>query len=78
MPMTYFPALAACEIAGAAGLIAGIWFPRLGVAAAAGLAIYFAGAVVSHLRVGDIKAIGAALFMLGMAVAAVALRVVSM
>lgn len=28
-------------------------FPRLGVAALTGLAVYFAGAVIAHLRVGD-------------------------
>src|SRR5690349_19278374 len=48
VPMKYFPLLAACEIAGAVGLVLGIWWPILGIAAATGLVIYFVGAVVSH------------------------------
>jgi hypothetical protein len=78
VPMKYLPALAACEAAGAVGLVIGIWSPPLGVAAGIGLVIYFIGAVVSHLRVGDFKGIGAAAFMLGLSVASVALRVATM
>lgn len=56
------PVLGILEIAGAMGLFAGIWNKPLGVAAAAGLALYFAGAVVSHLRKKDsIKEFGPAL-----------------
>src|SRR5580765_7454694 len=64
VPMKYLPLLAACEIAGALGLVAGIWWPPLGVAAGVGLVIYFVGAVVSHLRVRDFKGIGPAAFIL--------------
>jgi hypothetical protein len=78
VPMKYFALLAACEIAGAIGLIIGIWFPSLGLVAGAGLVIYFVGAVVSHIRVGDFKNIGSAAFMLGMSIAAIALRIVTM
>jgi len=78
VPIKFFPHLAACEIAGALGLIIGIWSPRLGVAAGTGLVIYFVGAIVSHLRVGDFKGIGSAAFMLGLSVAAVALRIATM
>src|SRR5580765_2814108 len=60
VPMKYFPALAACEFAGTVGLVLGIWWPLLGAAAGVGLVIYFAGAVISHLRVGDLKGIGPA------------------
>ena len=74
VPLSYFPLLAACEFAGAVGLILGIWRPGLGVAAGIGLALYFVGAVVSHLRVGDAKGIGPAAFMLGLAAGALALR----
>lgn len=31
VPLQYFPLLAACEIAGAAGVVLGIWWPLLGV-----------------------------------------------
>ena len=74
VPMKYFPVLAACELAGTAGLILGIWFPLLGIGAAAGLVIYFLGAVVSHLRVGDVKGIGPAAMLLVVSAAAVCLR----
>lgn len=77
VPMKYFPLLAACELAGTVGLIFGIFFPLLGVAAAAGLGIYFAGAVISHLRVGDAKGIGPAAMLLTVSVAAVCLRMLA-
>ena len=76
VPLKYFPLLALCEIAGAVGLVVGILVPPLGVAAAVGLVVYFAGAVVSHLRVGDVKGINPDVFMLGLAVASLALRIV--
>ncbi len=64
VPLKYLPLLAACEFAGALGLVTGIWLPSLAVAAGVGLVLYFVGAVVSHLRVGDVKGIGGAAFML--------------
>ena len=42
--------LAILELLGAAGLVVGIFVPALGVAAAAGLALYFLGAVGAHFR----------------------------
>lgn len=72
VPLNYFSLLAACEFAGALGLVAGIWWPALGVAAAIGLALYFVGAIISHLRVGDIKGVGPAVFMLALAAGALA------
>ncbi|MFM8240616.1 MAG: DoxX family protein [Actinomycetota bacterium] len=44
------PILAILELLGAAGLIVGIWVPFLGMAAAIGLALYFLGAVIAHIR----------------------------
>jgi DoxX-like protein len=78
VPMKFFPALAACELAGALGVVIGIWYPVIGVAAGAGLVIYFLGAVVSHLRAGDLKGIGPAIFVLAIAIGGVALRVAAM
>ena len=75
VPLKYFPLLAACEFAGSLGLVVGIWWPLIGVAAAIGLVLYFVGANVSHLRVGDVKGIGSAAFMLLLAAGALALRV---
>jgi uncharacterized membrane protein YphA (DoxX/SURF4 family) len=45
------PILAILEILGALGLLVGIWVPVLGIAAAIGLALYFLGAIIAHLRV---------------------------
>lgn len=77
IPLTYFPLLAACEFAGAVGLVVGIWSPSLGIAAGIGLVLYFVGAVVSHLQVGDVKGVGSAAFMLVAAAAELTLRVMT-
>ena len=77
VPLQFFPLLAACELAGALGLVLGIWSGWVGVAAGIGLVIYFVGAVVSHLRVGDVKGMGPAVFMLIAAGVALALRVLT-
>ena len=42
--------LAILELLGAAGLVVGIWLAPLGVLAAIGLALYFLGAVIMHIR----------------------------
>jgi hypothetical protein len=78
VPMEYLPLLATGEFAGAVGMVAGIWWPPLGLAAGAGLAIYFVGAVVSHLRVGDIAGIGPAMFVLALSSAALVTRWMTM
>jgi hypothetical protein len=75
VPIKYFPALAACELAGATRLVVGIWLPFLGIAASIGLVIYFVGAVVSHLRVGDAKGTGPAAMLLTLSAAALCLRI---
>jgi DoxX-like family len=77
VPMEWLPWLAACEFAGALGLLTGIAWPPLGIAAAIGLVLYFVGAVVAHLRVGDAKGLGAPGFVLGLAVACLVTRVLT-
>jgi len=47
------PVLAVLEILGAAGILIGLGVQALGIAAAAGLVLYFLGAVVAHLKVKD-------------------------
>ena len=64
VPLKFLPFLAACEIAGGSGLLLGIVWPTLGLAASAGLILYFIGAVVGHIRVGDLKGSGPAAFLL--------------
>lgn len=77
VPLNYFPLLAALELAGALGLVLGVWWPSLGVAAGIGLTLYFVGAIVSHLRVGDVKGMGPAAFMLMLAAATFVLRILT-
>lgn len=55
--------------AGATGLLIGFAVPVLGVAAAIGLILYFAGAVSAHVRARD-PGVGGALFFLALAVGA--------
>ncbi|MFG3703261.1 DoxX family protein [Micromonospora sp. NPDC047670] len=55
VPHNWFPILALLEFAGALGLLAGIVYRPLGIAASIGVVLYFVGAVVSHLRVKDVK-----------------------
>jgi hypothetical protein len=77
VPLKCFSLLAACELAGALGLVLGIWWPSLGVAAGIGLVLYFVGAIVSHVRVGDVIGLGPAAFMLSVSVSALALRILT-
>src|SRR5215469_6158730 len=73
-PLSYFPLLAACELAGAVGLILGIFWPLLGILAGVGLAIYFIVAILAHFRVGDFPGFGAAFFMWVAVVVVVGMR----
>jgi hypothetical protein len=51
VPRSWIPALALTKLAGAVGLVAGlVGLPALGLAAAAGLVLFFVGAVLTHLR----------------------------
>ena len=77
VPLRYLPVLAALEIAGALGIVAGLWIEPLGIAAAAGLVAYFIGAVVSHLRVRDSKGLAMPLVPLALSVAVLVLRIVT-
>lgn len=74
-PMRFFPHLAAAELAGAAGVIAGLWIAPLGMAAAVGVILYFVLAIGAHVRVGDMKGVGSPLIPLVVAAAALFLRV---
>lgn len=50
VPRAWWPWLATAKAAGAAGLLAGVFVPAVGVAAAIGIALYFTGAVITVLR----------------------------
>jgi len=46
----WLPTLGVLKLLGAAGLLTGVAIPQIGLAAAAGLVLYFVGAVVTVLR----------------------------
>lgn len=51
VPRSWLPALGLCKIAGGLGVGAGlVGFRPLGVAAATGLVLFFAGALIAHVR----------------------------
>ena len=75
VPMTGLPVLATLEIAGAVGILAGLWFESLGIAAAVGLTAYFIGAVIGHLRVRDTKGVAMPLVPLVLSIAVLVLRI---
>jgi hypothetical protein len=50
VPRSWWPWLGTAKAAGAAGLVAGLFVPPIGVAAAIGLVLYFTGAVVTVAR----------------------------
>jgi hypothetical protein len=77
VPLRWFPLLAGLEFAAAAGLLVGILWAPAGVAAAAGLTLYFIGAVVGHVRVRDLKGIGPAVNMLCLAAGALVTRLLT-
>ncbi|MER6796056.1 DoxX family protein, partial [Amycolatopsis mediterranei] len=47
VPRSWWNPLATAKAAGAAGLLAGLFWPPIGVAAAIGLVLYFGGALVT-------------------------------
>jgi hypothetical protein len=74
VPERHFATLAALELAGAAGILIGLWLQPLGVAAAIALVLYFAGALIGHLRVGDRKNLAMPLPPFALAIIVVVLR----
>ena len=76
-PMSFLALLGVIEVVGAIGLVVGLWVAPLGIAAAVGVILYFAGAIVSHLRVKDVKGMGPALLPLVLAIASLVLRALS-
>jgi DoxX-like family len=66
--------LAAVLLAGATGLLIGLAWAPIGVAAAAATIVYFIGAVTSHIRARDAQHLPTPLAFEAMAVAALVLR----
>lgn len=78
VPQSMMNFLIGAQVAGAAGVIAGLWWGPVGIAAAIGLTLYFAGAVASHLRVGDHKGAPPAAVLTVASVALLVLRVATL
>jgi DoxX-like family len=75
VPSTVVPWLATCEIAGAAGLVMGIaWIP-LGIAASIGIIAYFLGAIVAHIRITDLKGTAPAIALLALGITSLVLAI---
>lgn len=77
VPADRIPWLAYVEILGAIGLVVGLFVWPIGVAAAIGVILYFAGAVIAHVRVKDTAGVGPAAFLTVVAVVALILRILS-
>ncbi|GIF26665.1 hypothetical protein BJ973_001112 [Actinoplanes tereljensis] len=77
VPGSWFVPLALLNYAGAVGLLAGIGWRPLGIAAAIGLVLYFLGALGFHLRVRDVKGLPVPTAMLAGSALALALGLAS-
>ncbi len=53
IPWSRYRLLGVAELAAAAGVLIGIWWPAVGVAAATGMILLLVGALVTHRRAGD-------------------------
>jgi hypothetical protein len=70
IPWPHYRLIGVAELAAAAGVLAGLWWHLLGLAAGAGMALLLVGALVAHRRAGDHgKEIAPALITLLIAVA---------
>jgi hypothetical protein len=78
VPLRFFPVLAGLELAGAAGILVGLWLEPLGIAAAAGLVAYFVGAAIGHIRAGDFKGLAMPALPLVLSIAVLALRLATL
>ncbi|WP_069164141.1 DoxX family protein [Nocardia altamirensis] len=78
VPDSWLNPLAAVLLAGAAGLVAGLWLAPIGIAAAIGLILYFGLAIGFHVKGKDWGNIAAPIVALALAAAALVLRILSM
>ncbi len=78
IPWPRYRLIGAAELAAAAGILAGLWWQPLGVAAAAGMALLLLGALVTHRRAADSgKEMAPALFALAITLAYLAIALTS-
>jgi hypothetical protein len=74
VPLSWLPWLASAKVVALVGVLVGFAVPVIGTAAAAGVALYFLGAIVKHLMARDSN-MGGAIFFLLLGCAALTLRV---
>ena len=53
IPWPRYRLIGVAELAAAAGILIGLWWHPLGLAAAAGMALLLIGAIITHRRAGD-------------------------
>jgi len=73
---SFITTLRILKAAGALGFLIGIGMPAVGIVAAAGLVLFFIGAIITHLR-GHDYSFGLAIVFLLLAVAALGVRLVT-
>ncbi len=78
IPWTQYRLIGGAELAAAAGVLAGLSWRPMGIAAAAGMAVLLIGALTVHRRTGDgIKEAAPAILALGISLAYVAAALTS-
>ena len=63
LPRSWAPVLGGLLAAGSVGLLVGFAVPVVGTIAAAGLVLYFVGAIAAHVRVGSRDVVGGIVFL---------------
>jgi hypothetical protein len=77
VPHSWMTPLGLLKMTGAGGLLIGIVVPSIGIAAAAGLVLFFIGAIVTHVR-GHFHEFMMPVSFLVLAIAALALRLITL
>jgi uncharacterized membrane protein YphA (DoxX/SURF4 family) len=78
IPWPRYRLIGVIELAAAAGVLIGLWWHPLGVAAAAGMALLLLGALITHLRAADSgKEMAPALLALAITIAYLAIALTS-
>lgn len=75
VPDSWLTPLGAVLLAGAAGLLIGLWWAPIGIAAAIGLILYFIGGVGYHAKAKDWKNIATPVVILVLSVVVLMLRI---
>jgi len=78
IPWNRYRLIGAAELAAAAGILIGLWWHPLGLAAAAGMTLLLLGALITHPRAADgVKETAPALVALTLAIAYLAIALAS-